>query len=82
MSSDPSTAATAELLTLRQAAGLCQVSERCLWGWATSGVSPAPVKIGRGTVRYRKREYLSWIANGCRPLNPEENGGENEKHGS
>jgi len=58
-----------ELLTLRQAAELCAVSDRTLWGWATEGVSPAPLKIGKGTVRYSRPEYLAWIAGGCKPLN-------------
>ena len=40
----------AELLTLRQAAELCAVSDRTLWTWATTGISPAPIKIGKGTV--------------------------------
>jgi predicted DNA-binding transcriptional regulator AlpA len=57
-----------ELLTLRQAAELCGVSDRTLWGWATSGISPAPVRIGRGTVRYSRPEYLAWIAGGCKPM--------------
>ncbi len=58
-----------ELLTLKQAAELCAVSDRTLWGWATSGISPAPLKIGKGTVRYSRPEYLAWIAAGCKPLN-------------
>ena len=65
-----------ELLTLRQAAELCAVSDRTLWTWATSGISPAAVKIGRGTVRYSKGEYLAWIASGCKPVN----GGGNYDH--
>jgi predicted DNA-binding transcriptional regulator AlpA len=54
-----------ELLTLREAAVLCNVSQRTLWGWATSGISPAPLKIGKGTVRYSHRAYEQWITSGC-----------------
>jgi len=53
------------LLTLRQAASRCGVSERALWGWARSGASPAPLKIGKGTVRYSKPAYVEWIKAGC-----------------
>ncbi len=58
-----------ELLTLRQAAELCSVSDRTLWTWANSGVAPAALKIGRGTVRYCRAAYISWIRQGCQPLN-------------
>ena len=58
-----------ELLTLRQAAELCQVSERTVWGWARDGIAPPAVKIGKGTVRYVRSEYVAWCAGGCRPVN-------------
>lgn len=58
-----------ELLTLKQAADLCGVSDRTLWTWATTGASPAPVRIGKGTVRYSRVAYLAWIAAGCKPIN-------------
>jgi len=58
----------AELLTLRQAAELCGVSERTLWSWAHDGIAPAPLKIGKGTTRYSRGEYLAWIAGGCKPV--------------
>jgi len=53
-----------ELLTTAEAARLCHVGERTLWRWSRSGIAPAPVKIG-GAVRYRRSEYLDWIASGC-----------------
>jgi predicted DNA-binding transcriptional regulator AlpA len=58
-----------ELMSLDQAAALCGVSPRTLWGWAKSGISPAPLKIGRGTVRYSRSAYVAWIAAGCKPCN-------------
>ena len=64
-----------ELLTLRQAADLCGVSERTLWTWARSGASPAPLKIHKGTVRYSRREYEAWIQSGC----PRCDGGHNDE---
>jgi len=60
-----------ELLTLPQAAKLCNVSARTLWGWANDGTAPAPLKIGKGTVRYSRRAYADWIAAGCPPCNGE-----------
>jgi predicted DNA-binding transcriptional regulator AlpA len=65
-----------ELLTLRQTAELCGMSDRTLWGWANSGISPPPRRIGKGTVRYSRSEYLRWIAGGCRPI---EGGQHNEQ---
>jgi predicted DNA-binding transcriptional regulator AlpA len=58
-----------ELLTLPQASALCGVSQRTLWGWATAGISPPPLKIGKGTVRYSRRAYADWVARGCPPCN-------------
>jgi len=60
----------AELLTLPQVAKLCGVSPRTLWGWAKSGIAPAPLKIGKHTVRYSRSAYLAWIAGGCKPVDP------------
>jgi predicted DNA-binding transcriptional regulator AlpA len=57
-----------ELMTLDQAAALCNVSPRTLWGWAHDGSAPPPVKIGKGTVRYVRSVYLAWCAGGCQPI--------------
>jgi len=59
----------AELLTLPQVAKLCGVSPRTVWGWATAGISPPALKIGKGTVRYSRRAYEQWVAAGCPPCN-------------
>ena len=56
---------TPELLTTAEAARLCRVGERTLWRWSRSGVAPKPIKIGGTAVRYRRDEYLDWIADGC-----------------
>lgn len=65
MPSEPTSNIIPELLTTRQAAALCGIGERTLWRWSRSGIAPAPVKIGRSAVRYRRDEYLQWIADGC-----------------
>jgi predicted DNA-binding transcriptional regulator AlpA len=60
-----------ELLTCKQAAGLCGCGERTLWSWSRSGICPAPVKIGLGTrpaVRFVRQTILDWIASGCKPV--------------
>lgn len=68
-SSTPTTEAVApELLTLRQVAELCGVSERTLWTWARSNASPPPLHIHKGTVRYSRAAYVAWIAAGCKPV--------------
>ena len=54
-----------ELLTLPQVAAVCGVSQRTAWGWAVTGISPPPLKIGKGTVRYSRRAYEQWVAAGC-----------------
>ena len=54
-----------ELLTLPQVAALCGVSQRTAWGWANDGVSPPALKISKGTVRYSRRAYELWVADGC-----------------
>lgn len=58
-----------ELLTLRELAALCQVSERTAWQWATDGTAPPALKIGKGTVRYSRRAYADWVSRGCPPCN-------------
>ena len=58
-----------ELLTLPQCAKLCNVSQRTLWGWATSGTAPPALRIGKGVVRYSRRAYETWVSNGCQPCN-------------
>ena len=55
---------TPELLTTAEAARLVNVGERTLWRWSRAGIAPAPIHIG-GAVRYRRTEYLEWIATGC-----------------
>lgn len=54
-----------ELLTTAQAAQLLNVGQRTLWRWSRSGIAPPPVQIGGSAIRYRRDEYLQWIADGC-----------------
>jgi predicted DNA-binding transcriptional regulator AlpA len=58
----------AELMRLPETAALCGVSQRTVWGWADDGISPPPLKIGKGTVRYSRAAYLRWISGGCKPM--------------
>lgn len=57
-----------ELLTTKETAAMCGIGERTLWRWSHSGLSPRPIKIGRGlraAVRYRRADVLRWIEKGC-----------------
>jgi predicted DNA-binding transcriptional regulator AlpA len=55
----------AELLTLSQAALLCNVSQRTYWTWCHDGTAPPSLKIGKGTSRHSRRTLEAWIAAGC-----------------
>ena len=52
------------LLTTRQAAELCGVSERTWRTWDTGGLVPKSVKVGRTRLR-RSAELMAWIAASC-----------------
>jgi predicted DNA-binding transcriptional regulator AlpA len=57
-----------ELVTTAEAAQMMGVGQRTLWRWSRCGVAPRPLKIGlgrQGAVRYRRRELLAWISDGC-----------------
>ena len=58
-----------ELLNLPQMAARCGVSPRTAWGWATAGISPPPLRIGKGTVRYSGAAYADWVSRGCPTCN-------------
>jgi len=75
MNSTTTTESGPELLTLPQVAKLCGVSHRTVWGWAETGISPPPLKIGKGTVRYSRRAYEQWVAAGC----PRIDGGQHDE---
>ena len=53
------------LLTLKDAAKRCAVSERALWKWSASGrFGPDLLRLGR-SVRVREAELSGWISAGC-----------------
>jgi predicted DNA-binding transcriptional regulator AlpA len=56
-----------ELLTVSEAAKLLNIGTRSLWRWSRCGIAPPPVRIGNA-VRYRRGEYLDWIASGCKRI--------------
>lgn len=59
-----------ELLTRRETAGLCRVSERTLELLATEGGGPPFLRIGR-LVRYRRSALRAWLAARERRSTPE-----------
>ena len=68
MRSDTTPDLAPELLTLREAAKLCNVSERTFWGWCHDGTAPSALRIGKGTVRHSRRVLEQWLAGGCHPV--------------
>lgn len=50
-----------ELLSVTDVANLLKVSRRSVWRWAQQGSLPAPVRIGRRAVRWRRKDILRAI---------------------
>lgn len=61
---DESVGKSAELISAREAAGLCGRSERAWRTWDAAGLIPQPVRIGRSTM-WRRDELHAWIKAGC-----------------
>ena len=55
---------TLELMTVPEVAETCSISVETVRRLTDSGAMPKPVRLGRA-VRYRRRELLEWIKNGC-----------------
>jgi len=55
-----------ELLTRKDVAALCQVSPLTIIRWEASGRLPA-IRLGAGTVRYRKSDVEALIASSLTP---------------
>ena len=53
-----------ELLSLRDSASLCAISERHLRRLIDAGRAPKPISLGRA-VRIRRAELLAWLNDGC-----------------
>ncbi len=56
------------LLTGKQAAQMCGVSERTWRRWSQSGRAPGAIKMDAaqsGAVRYPYAKLLEWVAQGC-----------------
>lgn len=70
-----------ELLTLPQAAALCGVCQKTLWTWATSGISPPPLHIGKNVVRYSRRAFEEWVSAGCPRTAAGSQGGDGDGNG-
>lgn len=61
---DESVGKSAQLISAREAAGLCGRSERSWRTWDAAGLIPQPVRIGRSTL-WRRDELQAWIKAGC-----------------
>jgi predicted DNA-binding transcriptional regulator AlpA len=62
------------LLTAAQVAQLLQISLRTLWRLRSGRKVPLPVNLG-ASVRWRRKEVLEWVANGCQGTNDSDNKG-------
>jgi predicted DNA-binding transcriptional regulator AlpA len=63
----PAAAVEPLLLSARQAAKVCGVSLATWHRMASAGRCPAPVRLSRGCVRWRKSDLEEWIFSGCPP---------------
>jgi predicted DNA-binding transcriptional regulator AlpA len=54
------------LLKAKQAAAICNKSERTWRTWDSAGRIPEPVRIGRSTL-WRADELRDWVTAGCPP---------------
>lgn len=53
------------LLTRPEVAQMARISVSSLDRLASAGKTPAPVRVGAGTVRFRLSDIQRWIAEGC-----------------
>lgn len=62
------------LMTAAQVARLLQISLRTLWRLRSGRKLPLPVNLG-SAVRWRRKEVLAWVTDGCPGLNESDNRG-------
>lgn len=67
---EPRPTESAELLDVRAVSALLGgCSPRHVFRLSDAGRMPRPVRLG-SLVRWRRREILDWIADGCAPVRP------------
>lgn len=52
------------LVDVREAAAMCRMSRAMLYKLHRNGGTPRSVRLGK-LIRWRRREFLDWIAAGC-----------------
>ncbi len=57
----------ADLIPVREVAGMATCSPRHVYRMSDAGLMPKPIKLG-SLVRWRRAEILAWIADGCPSL--------------
>ena len=50
-----------DIATRRQVAEFTQTSVPTLARWAALGMGPKSIRLGGGSVRYRREDVLAWI---------------------
>jgi len=63
----PQPVVTAELLGVREVAGLLSCSKRHVYRLSDSGRMPRPIKLGQ-LVRWRRAALMDWLRDGCPPV--------------
>jgi prophage regulatory protein len=51
----------ADLLKRADILGLLDIDPATLWRWRKSGNFPAPIKLTRGNLRWRKKDVTEWL---------------------
>lgn len=64
-SATPATQPTAELLDAAGVAAMLSVSPKTVRRFQQAGKLPAPIRLSRGIVRWRKRDLEQWLEAGC-----------------
>ena len=52
---------SSDLLKRADVLGLLDIDPATLWRWRKSGNFPAPIKLTRGNLRWRKKDVTAWL---------------------
>lgn len=61
----------AKLLSVREVAELCGVSQRTIFRLSDAGKMPKPIRLNT-SVRWNREEVELWITSGCQASNAKE----------
>ena len=52
---------TSELMTRRDVAAYLQIHHKTVSAYVRRGALPAPVRLGAGTIRWRRQDIDAWV---------------------